>query len=208
MWLRHGTASAVLLSIVLVSPYLEARDKRDRFIIQCTDQCDAVIEAIRDLGGEVTEQYDNLDAVAASLPSGLRAELESMELVEAVDDDFFVAPPRAVEAVSLSDEEHGVTPQVVSGERLAELREAHPSNYVFSNVQTGAATLHSLGRRGDGVIVADIATPPPISDGRIRGIPQDDKEVFRRLIDVVVSSAHPKCLNRFAGSELERTAAR
>jgi subtilisin family serine protease len=158
MRLRHGISSAVLVSIILVSPHLEARDKRESFIIQCTNPCDAVIETIQELGGEVTKQYTNLDAVAASLPSGLRPELESMELVEAVDDDFLVPPPRPVEAVSLGDEDGDVSPQAVGGERLAALREAHPTNYVFSNLQTGAASLHDLGHRGDGVIVAVIDT--------------------------------------------------
>ncbi len=158
MWLRHGISWAVVVSIFLVSPHLEARDRLERFIIQCTNPCDVIIATIQELGGEVAKQYTNLDAVAASLPVGLRAELESMELVKAVDDDFVVPPPRPVEAVSLGDEEQGVSPQVVGGERLAALRGAHPTNYVFSNLLTGAASLHNLGHRRDGAIVAVIDT--------------------------------------------------
>ena len=51
-----------------------------------------------------------------------------------------------------------ISPRIVGGEKLAEARAAHPNNYTFSNLLTGASTLHGQGFEGNGVIVAVIDT--------------------------------------------------
>ena len=155
---RLGVAMVALVVLAFCSSYVEARDRREDFIVHCSNPCDAVIAFIHELGGEVTNKYSNVGAMAISMPSGLRAELEALAGVEAIYEDVFVPSPRPIEAVSAGDKDREIWPQVVAGQKLAELRDAHPNNYVFSNLQTGAATLHSNGYRGDGVIVAVIDT--------------------------------------------------
>ena len=59
--------STLAICLAIVIPFSASAD--DHVIIQCTEPCDSVTAAITAMRGTVTYQYDNIAAVAATVPS-------------------------------------------------------------------------------------------------------------------------------------------
>lgn len=146
-----------LIALVLFAVSAESTERED-VIILGAGSSEELTDTIEKLGGVVTKTYENVNAVAVSIPRGLRAEVEALAGVEAIVRDEWVPAPRPIEAASIGHDGGSISPRIVTGEELAETRRAHPENYSFSNVLTGASTLHAQGFEGDGVIVAVIDT--------------------------------------------------
>jgi hypothetical protein len=69
--LKLALISAVL-SLLLVpdSPRLQGAEGDEALIVKCNSLCAAVIAAVAAAGGVVTQQYQNVDAVAVRVPKG------------------------------------------------------------------------------------------------------------------------------------------
>jgi subtilisin family serine protease len=150
--------SLITLALMLFTVPVESIAEREDVIILGSRSADELTDTIERLGGVVIKKYQNVNALAVSMPRGLRAEVDSLAGVEAIVRDEWVPPPRPIEAASLGQDGGGISPRIVVGEELAEARRAHPYNYTFSNQLTGASIMHGQGFEGDGVIVALIDT--------------------------------------------------
>ena len=170
LWQKGTLVGArILLCVILIlslSPgWLEADGDRKAVVIRCSKPYDRVVAAVRDLGGEVTFEYENVGAIAANVPEGRLAELIAVPGVQAVVKDVIVNIPRPIESVG-GKLEKGLVAEPVGAEAVNMLTEAEltrfisglPENYNFNNNLTGAASLHAQGKLGQGVIVGVIDT--------------------------------------------------
>lgn len=168
---QQGTlvGARILLGVVLIlslSPEgLRADDDRKAVIVRCAKPYDRVVAAVRDLGGEVTSQFENVDAIAASVPADRLADLMAVPGVQAVVKDAIIDVPRPIESVG-GKLEKGLVAEPLATEAVNILAEAEltqflsslPENYNFNNNLTGVSTLHAQGKLGQGVIVGVIDT--------------------------------------------------
>ena len=168
---QKGTlmGARILLCVILIlslSPgWLNADDDRKAVIVRCSKPYDRVVAAVRNLGGEVTSQYENVDAIAANVPADRLAELMAVPGVQAVVKDVIVNIPRPIETVG-GKLEKGLVAEPVGTEAVNVLSEVDlsglthslPENYNFNNNLTGAASLHAQGKLGQEVIVGVIDT--------------------------------------------------
>ncbi|MGE0455897.1 MAG: S8 family serine peptidase [Vicinamibacteria bacterium] len=132
-------------------------DDRERLIVRTPKPYDQMVATIRSLGGEVLHKYDNVDALAVSLPSRGMGALLALVGSDGVTKDVVVAAPRPIEeAAVFAAELPGAETLVLDASASAELLASAPANYSFNNALTGAATLHAAGQTGAGVVVAVI----------------------------------------------------
>ncbi|MGH9461454.1 MAG: hypothetical protein ACRD1X_09575, partial [Vicinamibacteria bacterium] len=142
---------ALIALVIFTVPAESIAEREEIILILSAGSSDELTDTIEKLGGAVTKTYDNVNALTASIPHGLRAEVEALAGVEAILRDEWVPAPRPIEAASIGHDGGSISPRIATGEELAETRRAHPTNYTFSNVLTGASTLHAQGFEGDGV---------------------------------------------------------
>ena len=132
---------------------LSGAEPQEHLIVKCEKPCASVVSAVAALGGEVTEVYDNLDAVAVRVPRGRVAELSAVAGADAVRKDVTVALPPPVD-IGEAAEAQGFFD--LSGEALEAFARDQPGNYNYNNVLTGASTIHAGGTLGQGMVVAVI----------------------------------------------------
>ena len=135
-----------------------ADSAREDIIVNCQRPCTEASAAIRGIGGQVTRQFSNVDAIAGSIPAGMRAVLGSMLGDDSVRKDEWISPPRPQKSVDVSSQLATGQIYVLPDAALTAADTALPDNYLFNNSLTGAATVHSSGNTGQGSIVAVIDT--------------------------------------------------
>src|SRR5262249_11418209 len=79
---------------------LRADGKRQSIIVHCPGWCHAVAGSIRNMGGDVSFEYENVEAIAASVPEERLAQVSALVGAQAVWKDTIVAQPAPVGAVS------------------------------------------------------------------------------------------------------------
>jgi len=153
-------ASLIALPVVWQSAIIGAEEP-EQLIVKCARPCAAVVGTVAALGGETTQTYDNVDAVAVSVPRSRVGDLTILLGVDAVRKDVVVMlpPSRPVEADAFLEARE------LEGDALTEFVNAQPDNYNYNNGLTGATTLHAAGLQGQNVIVGLIdsgtALPTP-----------------------------------------------
>src|SRR6185295_4220389 len=76
--LSRTVASALALILVLVSTSSIVRaDRQEGLIVRCARPCAAVVAAVAAAGGTIAHRYDNVDAVAVSVPASRVSELSA-----------------------------------------------------------------------------------------------------------------------------------
>ncbi len=136
----------------------------EELIIQCAAACDEISAAVSAAGGTLTYRYENIEAVAATVPSGRLQDLMENSDVAAVYKDTLRLAPDPGQSVEVAAEE---IVAVLSGDELTE-----PLDYLFDNDMTGASVLHNQGILGSDVIVAVIDSGTanvPVIDGAVIG---------------------------------------
>ena len=115
---------------------------------------------MRAAGGRVTFKYENIRAIAATVPADRIATLANGG---ALSRDYVAPIPRASEEIGPAGEARmAVTAltdfetNALAGEDVAKVNEFAPNAYNLNNTLTGAVTLHAANNRGQGVIVAVI----------------------------------------------------
>ena len=133
---------------------------KENVIIQCTSDCDSVSRKINEMGGTVYKTYNNVAAIAATVPTNLLRQLDTTSDIKAINKDLLIAAPRPRHAINLNNitgnlplSDINLNTSVI-GNYLSAL----PKNYNFNNSLTGATALHSQDITGRGVIVAIIDT--------------------------------------------------
>lgn len=164
------TGTVVALLFIAPVSRLSADGQDEALLVQCTRPCAAVIGAVNLMGGKVTYQYENIDAVAVRIPKGRVADLGLVTGATAITKDAEVAGPRPIETFETTQ------PTAVVDWRDAAVASTKPENYNYNNTLTGAATLHAAGKIGEGTIVgvidsgtANVATVSPLAGSVIGG---------------------------------------
>ena len=157
-----AVASLIALPAVWHSAIIGAEEP-ERLIIKCPRPCAAAVATVAALGGETTHTYDNVDAVAVSVPRSRVGDLTIVLGVAAVRKDIVVMlpPSRPVEADAFLEARE------LEGDALTEFVSARPDNYNYNNGLTGATTLHAAGMRGQNVVVGLIDSGTALSAGAL-----------------------------------------
>ena len=146
-------ASTVALVMTLGHNLMSA--EQQPFIVKCPRPCVAVLGVVAALGGEVRQVYENVDAVAVTVPSGRVTDLTVAAGPGTVRKDTTVKRP-PLEAIPAG------SPQTVGvlgdADALADFVRDAPENYNYNNNMTKASTLHAAGVLGQHTIVALIDT--------------------------------------------------
>jgi hypothetical protein len=157
-----AVASLIALPAVWHSAIIGAEEP-ERLIIKCPRPCAAAVATVAALGGETTQTYDNVDAVAVSVPRSRVGDLTIVLGVDAVRKDVVVMlpPSRPVEADAFLEARE------LEGDALTEFVSAQPDNYNYNNGLTGATTLHAAGMQGQNVIVGLIDSGTALFTGAL-----------------------------------------
>ncbi len=142
--------SAIALSLAISGSHrLLAADADEAFIVECTRPCSAVTATVAAAGGVVTQEFENIDAVAVRVPrAGVSALVSVAGATSVRKDAEIVAPgPSRVAAVQ---------GQVAEPLDATALLQGLPANYNFNLDFTNVASLHAAGRTGQNVVVAVI----------------------------------------------------
>jgi subtilisin family serine protease len=174
-WLASVLCALPLLGGAL--PSVAADGTMRGLIIRGPKPYDSLVATVRDLGGEVTQQYENVDAIAASVPEGRLAELAALLGPGKISKDAMVAQPHGVarperhRTSGAEVEAQAGEPRLLSEQELAAL----PTDYTFNNGLIGASALHAQGLYGQGMTVAIIdsgtanSSAVPTLGGRVVG---------------------------------------
>src|SRR3989442_8156702 len=160
--MRHMRFTPTLISAVLLlllmpgSPRLQGAEGDEALIVECIRPCHAVTAAVAAAGGVVTQQYQNVDAVAVRVPRGARPALVSVAGASAIRKDVKVAQPRPSEVADVTDQQ--AVPQALDEAAAAAVSAAQPANYNYNLTFTNVAPLHAAGKFGQNVVVAVIDT--------------------------------------------------
>ena len=176
MTLRTICSCLFFIATTLVTAQAFATDDSGRFIVECATQCTGVASQITGLGGKVTERFDNVPAIAVSIPADKSAALRAIIGVSSIAKDVTVNVPKPKRRTVIPSSDIG-PPQVLPGTQISAFVGRRPANYNFNNLLTGAEALHANGIIGEGVVVAVIDTGtannpdvvPALSDSVIGG---------------------------------------
>ena len=148
--LRSASVVTVVALLALSRPMVIGAEKTEQLIVKCAQPCAGAIGAVAAVGGEITYVYDNVDAIAVSVPASRVADLTFAVGADAVRKDVTVAlPPREV-----TEADNAIEANALSGEELAGFVGVQPANYNYNNSLNNAAALHAAGSIGNNVVVA------------------------------------------------------
>ena len=198
--MRTMTTRVLLVVCVAVcttvrGPRLSGAENSAPFIVTCARPCAAVVATVASLGGEVTERFENIDAVAVRVPRSRASELSVNTGADQVRKDATVTlPPR----LDLVDSGEAEAASILDEAAIGAFERDLPANFNYNNGLTGAASLHAANRLGQGVVVAVIdsgtALPTAALNGTVIG-----GENFVPLAEDPVTSATSR-LNDWHGT--------
>ncbi len=112
-WARLCARAVFLLvsSILLSYGSSALAEEHESVIINCGGNCSSVMLRVQQLGGTVTNEYKNINAVSASLPIGSRSALLSSDGVLVAYKDAQISSPRPMDQVKV-EEAVGTAPVV------------------------------------------------------------------------------------------------
>ena len=150
---------ALIVATFTASNFVNAQQSQNRkkgVIVRASKPYDGIKTAIRALGGDITYEYENIDAIAASVPEKKLAAVAALAGAGVVYKDVVVkAPERSTrrKGVTLVKLNHRGA-RTLSGDQIGQLRTTSSNISSFNNPYTGAASLHQDGHRGQDVVVA------------------------------------------------------
>jgi hypothetical protein len=144
------------IAILLVSAVAAFGQNQERIIVSSSGSRDALKTTIQNLGGTITHEYQNVNAVSATISPAGKAALDAMP-------DYKVAKD-VVRVLTPERNLHGETPaqSVIDNDGTLQLDEAAikaraaTNDYSFNNTLINATTVQAGGNLGQGVIVAVI----------------------------------------------------
>ena len=153
--------TAFFLSVVLAGQDAGALES---VMVRCSTSCEVLAASILALGGKVTFRYENVAALAATLPSDRLPDLLEVAGERAVWKDRLAPVPAADNDGSGGPDGRGASSASLDGfeaaslddQQVTQVADYRPDSFVSDNGLTGAAALHASGVKGKGVIVAVI----------------------------------------------------
>lgn len=150
-----GFALVLVFALLVTSAYA---DEVERVIVKSSGSRDVLKQTIQSLGGKISHEYQNVNAVAASVPTSALVILDAVREFKVMKDMMVPEPlPR--------DPKGGDSPVVELEDAGGMVRDeasiihdaaALPADYTFNNALIRANTLHAGGNLGQGVMVAVI----------------------------------------------------
>ncbi len=141
--------------LVAFAPRMRGAEEPARLIVNCERPCRGVEAAVQLVGGEITYTYENIDAVAVTVPEDRVADIASAEGVLAVNKDVTIdrpVPLAPTEVEALGE------PQSLDPDALPGFLQDLPDNYNYNNALTRASEVQAGGALGQNVVVAIIDT--------------------------------------------------
>lgn len=136
----------------------------DRIIVQCSsDDCTGAEADLVKLGATINKRYENVAALAVTLPAGQLSTLGALPSVKDVAKNRTIklpahkiteGRPTRLKLSALKD----LHPLVLKDETLRDAIAKQPLDFGFDNTLNKATVLHKAGQTGKGVIVALIDT--------------------------------------------------
>ena len=136
---------------------------KDRIIVQCSADCAAAEVDLAKLGATINKRYDNVAALAVTLPLGQMKVLSTLPSIKDVAKSRIVKLPghRMIEGrpmrLTLSALKD-IRPVILKEQALQAAIAKQPLDFGFDNALTKATVLHKEGKTGKGIIVALIDT--------------------------------------------------
>lgn len=136
---------------------------KDRIIVQCSADCAAAEADLTKLGATINKRYDNVAALAVTLPLGQMKVLSTLPSIKDVAKNRIVKLPghRMIEGrpmrLTLSALKD-IRPVILKEQALQAAIAKQPLDFGFDNALTKATVLHKEGKTGKGIIVALIDT--------------------------------------------------
>jgi hypothetical protein len=162
---RLGLALAIAAALTFSGRADDQEHQRQSVIIHCPGACPAVAASVRDLGGEVTQEYENVEAIAAEIPAARLVDVPAIVGARAVWKDVIIASPVPVGAVAGSPERGAAVAnldaddgQAIDEGDLPQFVGALPDDYNFNNSLINAAGVQAAGNLGQNIITAVIDT--------------------------------------------------
>jgi len=153
---RGARAALATTLCVLLLPLLAAAEDGESVIVRAPKPYASISALVASLGGRIDYKYDNVDALAVTIPHARLAQLSAAVGPEAITRDKLMAPPRPLERLDIpADDQEGE--QSLSGGELLQLASA-PEDYNFNDDLIHATELQQQGQIGIGVTVAVIDT--------------------------------------------------
>jgi hypothetical protein len=155
---RIGAVALGGLVALLAGGLVSAKDGgRRHVIIKAPKPYDKIVQTVQRLGGVVTQSYENVDAIAASIPDERYMEILAIVGTDKAFKDELVEAPRPVESGARGMRVANAAIQAESSRLLdVAAMAAGPADYSSTNVMIGADKLHAAGNYGQDVIVAII----------------------------------------------------
>jgi hypothetical protein len=153
------------LAVFFVSVVLAGQDggALESVMVRCSTSCDVLASSILAFGGNVTFRYENVPALAATVPSDRLPDLLEIAGEQSVWKDRLVPVPDADDGSGSpagrgpsSTSLDGFEGAALTSEQVTQAATSQPPSFVADNNVTGAAALHARGVQGSGVIVAVI----------------------------------------------------
>jgi hypothetical protein len=160
---RTPVLALALLAVLAATSSIAIADQQQNIIVKCQRPCAGVSAVVSAIGGTITQRYDNLDAVAVTVPADRVADLSSTFGAEAIRKDVLVNLPPPTQAAEVQGLAAAQTAEPAAGGAVL------PANYNYNNGLTGAASLHTQGFTGTNVVVAVIDSGTAVAATELAG---------------------------------------
>ena len=152
----------MLVALWAATPAAEQGSDSAAVIIRCASSCDQTAAAIRAAGGKVTNRYENIEAIAATVPANRLADLATVAGSQGLSRDYISSVPRSSQEVGPAGEVGLATSlsefeaTSLTAEHVAQLNDLALDGLNLDTTLTGASVLHAANNRGEGIVVAVI----------------------------------------------------
>jgi hypothetical protein len=148
----------VFLTVVLISAsFVFAGQNSERVIVSSSGSRDALKSTIQNLGGQITQEYQNVNAVAAVIPASAKTALDAVSEFKVTKDAVTALEPPASDPRNKNHRQLELQADDVFSVEPDALKDLQtPNDYPFNNELINAASVQAGGNLGDGIIVAVI----------------------------------------------------
>jgi hypothetical protein len=123
-------------------------------VIQTARPYDAVVQAIEQSGGRVTQRFKHVNGIAAEVPESALPRIERLVGADNIGRDELIPLPETADPRGGSVSGEADADQVVTLD--APGVSVDPANYAFNAALTNVASLHAAGKTGAGIVIAVI----------------------------------------------------
>ncbi|MBZ5568353.1 MAG: S8 family serine peptidase [Acidobacteriia bacterium] len=132
-----------------------AADKDTRVIVSSTGPREVLRNTIQRLGGAITDEYANVNAVAAIVPASAQAALSSVpEFKVSKDMVMYLTPTRDLRGAGVREIPVDTDGTIALDEAALKSLASSPNDYTFNNDLINASTVQAGGNLGQDVVVA------------------------------------------------------